>query len=247
MSEKELAQNIGEFLKLPKNRHDFALYLFLKDLAKTLKNNQALKIPDLGVFQYKKENLIKGQPESASGESILFVPFTKPGETKSEKLYTMLPVPDSGQETFDFKEDVFSPSVEKPLIPIGEDIKKDTSVNLSDIESQITELIKNSEILDDFEIWKEYSTVVDDTSDISDELKDESIKKKEIEFEEEELPKEEDSDLDWGWSEGLEKELIEEEETPEPEEKPAEEIDEEKLKAKMNELSGIEPKATIIE
>ncbi len=260
MDKKELVVKIGETLQVPENKYDFTFHMFLKKLASSLKNNQALKIPELGVFQLKKETPLRGEKSNLlEPDNILFVPFNKPGETKDAALFLTFEVPDSKLETIDFDEEVFSPSVDKPLIPIGEDLKKETiDETVNPIENKLTELIKNSEILDDFEIWKEYSSVMEEMDeDLETTLSGDDIKKSgilgDIEEEEEKLPEPEKEDEigEWDWSEDLEEELIVSDDASESDdsdsEEPALEIDEKKLEQKMKELSGDSKDVNLIE
>ncbi len=249
MDKKELAQKIGQLLNVPENKYDFSFHLFLKNIASSLTNNQALKIPELGVFQLKKEPPVRGEEfTNLPPDHILFVPFGITGEKKENSLYSIFEAPDSSKPSLDFDENVFSPSVDKPIIPIGEDVKKETADDAQNlISNKLTELVNNSEILDDFQIWKEYSSVLeDDKEDFGSELSGEDIKKngllEENEDESSELEEKIDKKSDdWGWGEELEKELILKEEISVDDEEPEStlpEVDENKLKAKMAELSG---------
>lgn len=250
MDKKELIKKIAELLNIRANKADYAFYGFLKNLSSSLRDGEALKIPGLGVFQLKKEPPLRGESGSSTAKDIIiFIPLAKPSETRESSLYLTFDVPETKYSGLDFDENVFSPSVEKPVIPIGEDLKKETHIDdVSSLESKIDELIKNSEKLDNFEIWKEYPKAVEEEREILGKtLSGDDIKKSGFleEFEDEipeEVEEKPEEDVNWNWSEDIEKELIDSSDedmvsTTEGEEsKP--EIDTEKLEKKLEELRG---------
>jgi hypothetical protein len=180
-----LINKISRELNISGSEKNFAFEVFINRISESLKFDETIKIPRLGFFQLKK-----GNATDSNSDTLVFVPFNKLTETE-DFAFINIPVKKKENEFNKAIEDLFSLSINKPIISI--DISKKESSNYSTslfklqkyLEENINELIKKSDFLEGLNLWEDF--VVNNEMDFVEEktVENELEEKDEISF----LPK----------------------------------------------------------
>jgi len=152
MNKKELIKKFSDLLKIPEEKQELAFEIFLRELSDKLVGNQALRISSLGVFQVKREPVPR-EERKISGEVknfLLFSPVTSEEDNK-QTIYLQFEIPDYTRDTFEYTDDIFSLSEDKPLAPIKQ-VESETEKKGTTIFEKINGLLNESEIVNDLDI-----------------------------------------------------------------------------------------------
>jgi len=163
MNKADLINKISEILGVDKPKNELAFEIFLEKISERLQFEEALRIPGIGIFQLKEEpftGVKKTFPglESESKTELMFAPFVK----NSESLYLTFDVQTKKRNPQEFNDDIFSISVEKPIVPINENLNYSLSANSSyillrkSIGELIEKLLDKSDHLENFDIWEDF-------------------------------------------------------------------------------------------
>lgn len=167
-----LINKISRELNISGSEKNFAFEVFINRISESLKFDETIKIPRLGFFQLKK-----GNATDSNSDTLVFVPFNKLTETE-DFAFINIPVKKKDNEFNKAIEDLFSLSINKPIISI--DISKKESLDYSTslfklqkyLEENINELIKKSDFLEGLNLWEDF--VVNNEMDFIEERTDEN-------------------------------------------------------------------------
>ncbi len=149
MTIEKLETAFAKLLDASKLEKNIAFLLFKKKLVEHLNIGDALKVKELGVFQLKE------QPRKDKRFKIKKVIIFSPEKSGDEKdsLFLTLEVETRKKKISEFDEKVFSVGIGKPILPIGGIQSDDTEVS---IEEKISNIISESEKLENFDLWDDY-------------------------------------------------------------------------------------------
>lgn len=157
MKKEMLTAKIAELVGVSSSEADFASKLFMDHISHTLDFDEALRIPNLGIFQLKKDL------DSKDKSIVIYSPSTELSVPDQSALFMSFKV-DSKDKVAgsDFSEEIFSLGIGKPVVPLKSNINNKEDVNASyfmlkkSIEERIKELIANSIKLENYDLWEEY-------------------------------------------------------------------------------------------
>ncbi len=153
MTTEKLKTLIAELLEVSDSEKNLAFFLFKKKITENLQLGEAIKIPTVGVFQLKEQfNVTKEKSASSKGKKAII--FSPTEENDEESLFLTLEL-DENDDSLEFDEKVFSIGIDKPILPIGENDRKEESEQLS-LERKITDVISKSEKIENFDLWDDY-------------------------------------------------------------------------------------------
>lgn len=155
MRREELAKKIADSIGVSGVGYEFIFKTFLDILTGELKDNEAIKFLDLGVFQLKKEPVPREErkmlPEGVFQKRVIvFSPISDSTQEKSGAAFLSFDVDDFEPSAEEYSEDVFELGINKPLIPLKKSGEEGSSIA---IVSRLTEFIKNGMMIGDFNIW----------------------------------------------------------------------------------------------
>lgn len=166
MTKEELVTKLADILDISESTKDFAFKIFTHQIVELLNETQAIIIPNLGAFQLRKEPLLREERfkikgvEKETKEVLIYSPNTDYTQIKSDSLFLILDLSDNVENNLKFDENIFSIGVNQPTIPLSEtheiDNGKDKALKKS-ITEKIAELLSNSEIRNDFDLWLEFT------------------------------------------------------------------------------------------
>ncbi len=164
MNKQSLIQKMAENLGVSRTQKDLAFKIFINKVTNILNYGEALKIPEIGIFQLKKGSKKKGRnKETAFNKSsrIIFSPTYNTGEEEKVSLFLTINVDEQNRASEILDEKIFSLGVGKPLIPIvdnGSYSAGDTSdiYFQKSIQARIAELLSQAEKLENFDLWDDY-------------------------------------------------------------------------------------------
>ncbi|MGE5429583.1 MAG: SPOR domain-containing protein [Syntrophomonadaceae bacterium] len=231
MKKEELVNIISARLNSQGKETAVAFDVFLQKVAESLQVNESVKIPDVGIFQLKR----KGSLDDSAGQGkssfyLLFVPLKYNRKDKNEVLAFQVN-PRNIKKT-ELDDDVFSLSVDQPVIPVTEQARKDFLVHSSylmmqkNFEERVDGLLLNSLNLSDFEIdYKFPSSPGENIFDLAPETENET-------------GSEDNESIPWDF--GEEADFISDENTPETEitPEPADENADEDFDAIVAKITG---------
>lgn len=163
MNKADLINKITEILGVAKPKDELAFEIFLEKISERLQLDEALRMPGVGIFQLKEEpftGVKKTFPgvDTESKTELMFAPFVK----DSEALYLTFDVKKRKTNPLEFSDDIFSIGVEKPVVPITENLNDSLSANSSyillrkSIGDLIDKLLDKSDHLENFDIWDDF-------------------------------------------------------------------------------------------
>jgi len=148
-----LINNICRELNIVGSEKTFAFDFFIQRISESLKYDEAIRIPKLGIFQLKK-----GINEQNSNSDILvFVPFNIQNETENFAFFN-IPVKKKENDLNKSIDEIFSLSVNKPIISIKGINDSDNSLFIIQkrLEEQINYIIQNSDFLEGLNLWEDF-------------------------------------------------------------------------------------------
>ncbi len=149
MKESELKQRVADLIGVSSSAKELAFEIFIKNLIDSVDYDQAVKIPALGTFQFRKNE----DPEQK--DFFLFLPEGDES-TDTESFYLKIDVEHGKREEIDFDDSVFSPSIGKNIFTLTRDEENDSHKDLvlqNSIDDRTREIILGSELVDSFNIW----------------------------------------------------------------------------------------------
>ncbi|MCU7494485.1 MAG: hypothetical protein HF314_12850 [Ignavibacteria bacterium] len=166
MKKEELVNIISQRLSSQGRETTVAFDVFLQKVAESLEVNESVKIPDVGIFQLKRKGNLSAADSAARGKSsfyLLFVPLKFNRKDKNEVL--AFQVNPRNVKRAEIDDEVFSLSVDQPVIPVTEQARKDFLVHSSylmlqkNFEDRVESILSNSVNLSDFEIEYNFSSM----------------------------------------------------------------------------------------
>jgi cell division septation protein DedD len=163
MKKESLKENIAKILGVSSVEKDLAFEIFLEKISDTLNYDQAIKIKGIGSFQLKKSELTDDEKSliglsDGKKDKIIYSAFDNKSSRESNSLFLSFDVKAKTKDEFEFDDEIFSPGVGKPILPINDADESDSSIHMikKSLESRVTELIEESEKIDDFDIWDDF-------------------------------------------------------------------------------------------
>ena len=224
MDKQELIENFGSFFELEKSEQSIAFKIFTGKLKSILGPNDALRIPDFGIFQLKKEPSPRaergeGFPDHSTAQSLVFSPPLEDLSSRSKALFQTIEINDPDKENESFNEKVFSLGYDQPLIPVGGSAADGAALGMTEreLEEKIEAVIAKSELLRNFDLWTDYlgenleenpevETIKENALGISEESIETELEIDQAENEEIDTTEKgaaENDDVDWDWSDEL--------------------------------------------
>lgn len=155
-----MAENLG----VSRTQKDLAFKIFINKVTSILGYDEALKIPDIGIFQLKKGSDENGNiKETAFNKSsrIIFSPTYSTDKEENVSLFLTINVDEQNRASEILDEKIFSLGVGKPLIPIANS-GPESSGGTADIyfqksiQARIADLLSRAEKLENFDLWDDY-------------------------------------------------------------------------------------------
>ena len=178
MTKNDLKEKIRKLLDVTASESDVAFELMIKKISALIKPDEALKIPDVGVFMLKKEPLPREERANvgaASKNSLIFSPVSDDFSSETDSVFLSFDLDEAGKDNFEFNDNIFSVSVGKPIVtPTGVknfDSPENDGAMKTTLEEKVTQLVTNSERTADFNLWDNYLSSVGD-EDVEDDLKE---------------------------------------------------------------------------
>ncbi|HEX2960262.1 MAG TPA: SPOR domain-containing protein [Ignavibacteriales bacterium] len=164
MKKEELVNIISARLSSQGKETAVAFDVFLQKVAESLEVNESVKIPEVGIFQLKKKGTLDESGSQGKGSFyLLFVPLKYNRKDKNEVL--AFQVNPRNLKKTEIDDDVFSLSVDQPVIPVTEQARKEFLVHSSylmmqkNFEDRVDGMLLNSVNLSDFEIDHNFSAI----------------------------------------------------------------------------------------
>ena len=151
----ELQKRIAEVLGVSSSEKELAFNILITKIAEHLESDLTLKVPRIGFFQLKGNN-------SDVKETLIYTPFSEEIKKNTTTLYLTIDIPNKLYRNTENDSDVFSIGVGKPLLPLSSDLSPQTESETSyvilkrSIEERVNEIIAESDILPNFNIWDDY-------------------------------------------------------------------------------------------
>ena len=164
MNKQSLIQKMAENLGVSRTQKDLAFKIFINKVTSILEYDEALKIPDIGIFQLKKGSDENGNiKETAFNKSsrIIFSPTYSTDKEEKVSLFLTINVDEQNRASEILDEKIFSLGVGKPLIPIANS-GQESSGGTADIyfqksiQARVADLLSRAEKLENFDLWDDY-------------------------------------------------------------------------------------------
>ncbi len=164
MNKQSLIQKMAENLGVSRTQKDLAFKIFINKVTSILEYDEALKIPDIGIFQLKKGSDENGNiKETAFNKSsrIIFSPTYSTDKEEKVSLFLTINVDEQNRASEILDEKIFSLGVGKPLIPLA-DSGRESSGGTADIyfqksiQARVADLLSRAEKLENFDLWDDY-------------------------------------------------------------------------------------------
>ncbi|NOX17009.1 MAG: hypothetical protein GXO87_01855 [Chlorobi bacterium] len=179
MTKDILKEKIRKLLDVTASESEVAFELMIKKISGLIKPDEALKIPDLGVFMLKKEPLPREERlnvGATSKNSLIFSPVSDDFSSDSDSAFLSFDLDEMEKDNFEFSDNIFSVSVGKPIVtPTGVknfDSSENDGAMKTTLEDKVTQLVTNSERTADFNLWDNYLSSVGKSEDVEDDLKE---------------------------------------------------------------------------
>ncbi|MFH0733805.1 MAG: SPOR domain-containing protein [bacterium] len=191
--EEVLIEKISQELGVSNSERNLAYEIFIKKISAALQYDETIKIPNIGLFQRKK-GLFLGSvfvPNSALNDTLIFSPFSN-NKDNFDFAYFNIKINTKSELNFEFDENIFSLSVNKPIILFDkEGLNPDnptTSLILlkKAIEEKINSIITQSDFLEGINLWEDFIPTSDEnyafSSDIDTLIEEKSINESDKDF-----------------------------------------------------------------
>lgn len=153
MNKEELQKKCANLIGVSASEKELAFEVLQDKILEQLKNDSdAIRIKELGVFQFKVND------EDNTSE-LIFSPMQI--SSGSRTLFLRLPVKRTSSNDDTNIDDIFSLSVGKPIVPLAstyEAGESDSSFVFikKKIEERVNEILSEAEVLRDFNLWDDY-------------------------------------------------------------------------------------------
>ncbi|OGU54721.1 MAG: hypothetical protein A2V66_01195 [Ignavibacteria bacterium RBG_13_36_8] len=172
MNVNELKIRVAEVLGVSETEKDLAFDIMIDKIFQVLDNDETIKIPEVGFFQFKVKpfNINDKTISTIDDESrnaLLYVPLMEDISKDSRTLFLTFDVTHQKKDLFELDENVFSIGVGKSILPIYSAGKKQSDTETSyvllkkSIEERVSELISDSEHLKNFDLWDDYLSTME--------------------------------------------------------------------------------------
>lgn len=176
MTKDELKKKFCGILNISYTAREKVFQEILKKISIKLDENNALEIDHLGIFVLREEPLTREERSISKSDFemtkkvIYFLPKRKAGIDDTEVSYLTFDLSSLDKTTSNYSDEIFSLSIDAPLLPVNktDDIHSSSSLESENLESKIDELINNSEIIQEFDLWSEVTTYAADESEVAD-------------------------------------------------------------------------------
>ncbi len=125
-----------------------------------LNYGEAIKIPDIGVFQLKKEPVAAGSSSHSVGSRIIFSPTYSSSSNEKLSLFLTIDVEEYNRVSRDYTDKIFSLGIGKPLIPVSNTAQGNVATEelyiQKSIQERINDLLARSQKLESFDLWDDY-------------------------------------------------------------------------------------------
>ncbi len=207
MEKKELQKKLAGILNVPEEMEGFAFVAFKKYLTEYLETGKAIKIPELGIFQIKREPVPReerqGTPETK--DYLIFTPAKSSEELSQRKVFLQIPVSEETSVSERSAEELFSLSINKPVAPLNAPEEEES------VEEKVKNLIGKAEKLENFDVFSILFEEGEAENKNEEEILKESFETKEVVSEEDNALQTEEEKEEEIWNDELEKELLKEE------------------------------------
>lgn len=155
MTVTDLQKRIAEVLGVSSSEKELAFNILISKIAENLESDLTLKVPRVGFFQLKDN-------DTNVKETLIYTPFSDEMNKSSRILYLTIDIPHKTYRNTESDSDVFSIGVGKPLLPLSSDLSPQSETETSyiilkrSIEERVNEIIAESDILPNFNIWDDY-------------------------------------------------------------------------------------------
>ncbi len=166
--EEVLVEKIGQELGVSNSERYLAYEIFIKKITAALQYDETIKIPNIGLFQRKKGLFIGSVlvPNSASNDTLIFSPFSN-NKDNLDFAYFNIPIKTKSGLDFEFDENIFSLSINKPIILFDKEGINSTNPSTSliilkkAIEDKINTIITLSDFLEGINLWEDFIPAAD--------------------------------------------------------------------------------------
>lgn len=155
MTVTDLQKRIAEVLGVSSSEKELAFNILISKIAENLESDLTLKVPRVGFFQLKEN-------DTNVKETLIYTPFSEEMSKSSRILYLTIDIPHKIYRNAESDSDVFSIGVGKPLLPLSSDLSPQSETETSyiilkrSIEERVNEIIAESDMLPNFNIWDDY-------------------------------------------------------------------------------------------
>ncbi|MGE5457914.1 MAG: SPOR domain-containing protein, partial [Methanococcaceae archaeon] len=156
MEKEDLINSVASALGASEQEIKIAFDIFIQKVSDFLHLDGTIKIPEIGMFQLKKRLLSKNDRSKISSFYLVFSPIKYAGKTAGETLkFDIASKPVNVKE---FDDSIFSPGIDKPLIPVAGLKKKELYFQSNyimmqkDFEEKVNKLLSHAIDLDNFDL-----------------------------------------------------------------------------------------------
>ncbi len=186
MTKEDLEEKLAETLGIYEGEKDIAFNILVNKASETLNVDEAVKINGLGVFQLKKDASVKAKTAMGGAKiekkySLIYSPLSEEFGAGAKNLFLKIDVQNK-RNLYEFDDSIFDLGVNKPLIPVTENLQgvldSDTTgiVAKKMIEEKIEKLFKDSEQLENFDLWDDYFSNMKTSAPGLEIIQDEDVK-----------------------------------------------------------------------
>ncbi len=160
MNKQNLILKMAENLGVSRTQKDLAFKIFIDKVTSLLNYGEAIKIPEIGVFQLKKEPVVAGNSGHNVGSRIIFSPAYSASEDEKLSLFLTIDVEEYNRVGREYTDKIFSLGIGKPLIPVSNTAQGNVATEelyiQKSIQERINDLLARSEKLEKFDLWDDY-------------------------------------------------------------------------------------------
>lgn len=160
MNKQNLILKMAENLGVSRTQKDLAFKIFIDKVTSLLNYGEAIKIPEIGVFQLKKESVVAGKPGLGASSRIIFSPTYSASSNEKLSLFLTIDVEEHNRVSREYTDKIFSLGIGKPLIPVSNTLKGNVATDelyiQKSIQERINDLLARSEKLESFDLWDDY-------------------------------------------------------------------------------------------
>ncbi len=160
MNKQNLILKMAENLGVSRTQKDLAFKIFIDKVTSLLNYGEAIKIPEIGVFQLKKEPVVAGKSGQGASSRIIFSPTYSASSNEKLSLFLTIDVEEHNRVSREYTDKIFSLGIGKPLIPVSNTAKGNVATDelyiQKSIQERINDLLARSEKLESFDLWDDY-------------------------------------------------------------------------------------------